>query len=78
MVDIGTSLFGGHKWVNSMHVVIGPILSLIAFLAYELCFNNSFEGYRELIKGLLIAQIVTGIVVALYHSYRLAQRNDWL
>ena len=78
MVDIGTSLFSGHKWVNSMHVVIGPILSLIAWLAYELCFNKSFEEYRGLIKGLLIAQIVTGIVVALYHSYRLAQRNEWL
>ena len=78
MADITGSLFGGHKWVNSMHVVIGPILSLIAYLAYELCFNNSFGEYRELIKGLLISQIVTGFVVALYHSYRLAQRNDWL
>jgi len=78
MVDIGASLLSGHKWVNSMHVVIGPILSLIAYLAYELCFNNSFEKYRGLIKGLLISQIVTGFVVALYHSYRLAQRNEWL
>jgi len=78
MVDIGKSLFGGYKWVNSMHVVVGPILSLIAYLAYELCFNNSFEEYRGLIKGLLVTQIVIGVVVALYHSYRLAQRNEWL
>jgi len=72
------SLVGGHKWVNSMHIIVGPILSLIAYLAYEMCFNNSFEEYRELIRGLLIAQIVIGIVVVLYHSYRLAQRNEWL
>ena len=78
MVDIAGSLFGGYKWVNSMHVIVGPILSLIAYLAYELCFNNSFEQYRGLIKGLLIAQIVTGFVVALYHFYRLAQKNEWL
>ena len=78
MADITESLFSGHKWVNSMHVVVGPILSLIAYLAYELCFNNSFEEYRGLIKGLLVAQIVIGIVVVFYHSYRLAQRNEWL
>ena len=41
------SLVGGHKWVNSMHIIVGPILSLIAYLAYEMCFNNSFEEYRE-------------------------------
>ena len=48
MADITGSLFSGHKWVNSMHVVVGPILSLIAYLAYELCFNNSFEEQIKL------------------------------
>ena len=76
MSDIGTSLFGGHKWVYTMHIFIGPLLALIAYLAYEMCYNNSFQEYKGLIKGLLITQIIIGIVVAIYHSYKLAQRNE--
>ena len=68
-------LFGGHKWVFTMHIFVGPLLALIAYLAYERCFNNKFKQYDSVIRGLLIAQIVIGIVVVLYHSYRLAQNN---
>ena len=76
MSDIVASLFGGYKWVNTMHIFFGPLLALIAYLAYEMCYNDSFQEYKGLIKGLLIAQIVIGIVVAIYHSYKLAQRNE--
>ena len=65
MVDIGASLFGGHKWVNSMHVVIGPLLSLIAYLAYELCFNNNFITFYLVI--LLIVPFFFPIVVFISH-----------
>mgnify|MGYP000738860655 CR=1 FL=1 len=54
------------------------LLALIAYLAYEMCYNNSFQEYKGLIKGLLISQIVIGSVVAVYHSYKLAQRNELL
>tara|TARA_B100000686_G_C15967632_1_gene561112 strand:- start:308 stop:532 length:225 start_codon:yes stop_codon:yes gene_type:complete len=68
-------LFGGHKWVFTMHIFVGPLLALIAYFAYERCFNNKFKNYDSVIRGLLIAQMIIGIVVVLYHSYRLAQNN---
>ncbi len=69
-------LFGGHRWVFTMHIFVGPLLSLIAYLAYERCFNNKFHEYESIVKGLLIAQMIIGIVVVLYHGYRLAQNNE--
>lgn len=70
------SLFGGYKWVNTMHIVVGPLLALIAYLAYALHFEKKYNNYEDLIKGLLIAQIVIGLVVLLYHGHRLAQKNN--
>ncbi len=70
------SLFGGYKWVNTMHIFFGPLLALIAYLAYALHFEKKYTNYQDLIKGLLIAQIVIGIVVTLYHGHRLAQKNN--
>jgi len=71
-------LFEGHKWVNTMHIFFGPLLAVIAYLAYALHFENKFSEYRSLIQGLLIAQIVIGIGVTLYHSYLLAQKNNFV
>lgn len=70
------SLFGGYKWVNTMHIFFGPLLALIAYLAYVLHFEGKFKNYEDLIKGLLIAQIVIGLIVTLYHGHRLAQKNN--
>tara|TARA_Y100001973_G_C5020006_1_gene242700 strand:+ start:273 stop:503 length:231 start_codon:yes stop_codon:yes gene_type:complete len=70
------SLFGDYKWVNTMHIAVGPLLALIAYLAYSLHFEKKYTNYEDLIKGLLIAQIVIGIVVTIYHSHRLAQKNN--
>tara|TARA_Y100000389_G_C17055597_1_gene314870 strand:+ start:279 stop:509 length:231 start_codon:yes stop_codon:yes gene_type:complete len=69
-------LFGGYNWVNTMHIFFGPLLALIAYLAYSLHFDNKFKNYEDLIKGLLIAQIVIGLVVTIYHGHRLAQKNN--
>ena len=69
-------LFGGYKWVNTIHIIIGPLLALIAYLAYSLQFDNKFQNYKDLIKGLLIAQIVIGLTVPIYHGRRLAQKNN--
>ena len=65
-------LFGGHKWVFTMHIFVGPLLSLIAYLAY---YKDKFPSYGQLIQGLLIAQIIIGIVVFIYHGYRLVKSN---
>jgi hypothetical protein len=70
------SLFSGHKWVNTMHIFVGPILSLIAYLAYALHYQDKFKKYEDAIKGLLISQIITGFVVAGYHGHRLAKNNN--
>ena len=70
------SFFGGHNWVNTMHIAIGPLLSLIAYLAYSLHFDGKFTNYQDLIKGLLISQIIIGLIVAIYHGHRLAQKNN--
>ena len=69
-------LFGGYNWVNTMHIFFGPLLALIAYLAYSLHFDGKFKNYEDLIKGLLIAQIVIGLVVTIYHTHRLAQKNN--
>lgn len=69
------SLFANYKWVNTMHIVVGPVLALIAYLAYGLHYNSKFFEYRDLIKGLLIAQIIIGLIVFLYHGHRLMQKN---
>lgn len=69
-------LFSGHKWVNTIHIFFGPILALIAYLAYALHFEGEFKDYHDLIKGLLITQIIVGFVVTLYHGHRLAQKNN--
>ena len=34
------SFFGGHNWVNTMHIAVGPLLALIAYLAYALHFEK--------------------------------------
>lgn len=68
-------LFEGYKWVNTMHILIGPALAFIAYMAYSLQFENKYEKYKDLIKGLLMAQIIIGLVVPLYHGYRLVQKN---
>ena len=65
-------LFGGHKWVFTMHIFVGPLLSLIAYLAY---YKDEFPEYKQSIEGLLIAQIIIGIVVVIYHGYRLVKSN---
>lgn len=70
------SFFGGYNWVNTMHIAVGPLLSLIAYLAYSLHFDGKFTNYQDLIKGLLISQIIIGLVVTIYHGHRLAQRNN--
>ena len=70
------SLFGGYKWVNTMHIFVGPLLALIAYLAYALHFEEKYKNYQDLIKGLLISQIVIGLVVTIYHAHRLAQKNN--
>ena len=70
------SLFSDYKWINTMHIFIGPLLSLIAYLAYSLHFGNKFKNYEDFIKGLLISQIIIGLVVSLYHGHRLAQKNN--
>ena len=59
-----------------MHIFVGPLLSLIAYLAYSLHFDRKYTNYQDLIKGLLIAQIIIGLIVSLYHGHRLAQRNS--
>ena len=69
------SLLGGRKWVYSMHVIVGPLLSLIAYLSYYHCFNGEYTEYISVIKGLLITQMILGFVVMGYHGYKLAQNN---
>ena len=66
---------GGHKWVYSMHIIVGPLLSLIAYLVYCHCFNGEYNEYKGVIKGLVITQIILGFVVMGYHGYKLAQNN---
>lgn len=70
------SLLSGHRWVYTMHVFVGPFLSLIAYLAYSLHFQGKFKEYSSFIEGLLIAQMVIGIAVALYHANNLAKNNN--
>lgn len=70
------SFFGGHKWVNTMHIAVGPLLALIAYLAYALHFEKKYTNYQDLIKGLLISQVIIGLIVPLYHGHRLAQKNN--
>ena len=69
-------LFRDYNWVNTMHILVGPILALIAYMSHEYCFNDTFDEYKRLIKGLLIGQICVGIGVALYHGYLLFQKNS--
>ena len=67
-------LFEGHKWVFTMHIFVGPLLSLIAYLCHSE--TKGFNNYGEFINGLLIAQMCLGFIVFLYHGYRLAQNNE--
>ena len=39
-------LFGGYNWVNTIHILVGPILSLIAYMSHEYCFNDTFDEYK--------------------------------
>ena len=41
-------LFGGHKWVFTMHIFVGPLLSLIAYLCYFE--TKGFNNYGEFIR----------------------------
>lgn len=63
-------LIRGHNWVFTMHIIIGPLLAAIAYLGLNKC-KEEFAEYESLINGLLTAQVVIGIVVAIYHGYRL-------
>ena len=63
-------LIRGHNWVFTMHIIIGPLLAAIAYLGLNKC-EEEFSEYKSFINGLLTAQVVIGIVVAIYHGYRL-------
>ena len=69
-MDLLDFFIQGHNWVYSFHIfVVGPYLAFLGYLLKK--YNRGFSKYEEFINGGIMTLIVVGIIIVLYHSYKL-------
>ena len=60
----------GHNWVYSFHIlIVGPYLALLGYLLKK--YNLGFKKYEDFINGAIMTLIIVGILIIVYHSYKL-------
>lgn len=69
-MDLLDFFIQGHNWVYSFHIfVVGPYLAFLGYLLNK--YNKGFTKYEDFINGAIMTLIVVGIIIVLYHSYKL-------